>query len=236
MKKISILLLIITIVFEGCRHEYRSMQQTTASLTIIPSKEQYTILGDVEGEGHAKGKGIKAIDMAKENALYTAIGQLKGADLLLAPRFEITVKGRRVHVTVKAKAIQLKTDPIIKYSETQIPIIDNNNFILTLFKEWTMIEDRNKPESHKSDDKGTIAHFQENGKYQFMKQGQNASMSVTEKGKYELMENNTKIKFIDDAGNESKAEISIYKYVSSGKTNIYLEIKNVNYDKIFVTN
>lgn len=87
---------------------------------------QYEILGEVDGYGEAsrflifgstfqKYSNLPGVEgKAAGKATYNAISKLEGADMLIAPRFEVETYSfiglyKKSRVKVKAKAIQIKS-------------------------------------------------------------------------------------------------------------------------------
>ena len=106
-------------LFNRCVSDKRIMSQTGFEVKLDPlPRADYMILQDAEGTGSASAFlfGIgNCINAAKENAMFEAISKIMGADMLIAPRYEIHSIGflgiyKSVKVTVKAKAVQLKSD------------------------------------------------------------------------------------------------------------------------------
>jgi hypothetical protein len=117
MKKVISISLAIILALAGCTTSTRMMSSGQfAELKFAPlTKDQYTILKDVDGTGTASSFlifGAKdCAGRAKNAAMYEAIGKIPGADLLIAPRYEIEKYTflfiyKRVSVKVKAKAIE----------------------------------------------------------------------------------------------------------------------------------
>lgn len=119
MKKLIPLSILFILAFSSCRTSSRIVSSTQLSkLNIEPlTKDQYTILPDVEGIGSASSFLFFGLDYkkrAKNSAMFNAIGKIPGADMLIAPRFEINTFSflsiyQKATITVKSKAIQLKT-------------------------------------------------------------------------------------------------------------------------------
>ncbi|MEB3285492.1 MAG: hypothetical protein VKN33_09425 [Candidatus Sericytochromatia bacterium] len=128
----------IAVSLSGCTFHYNTMQQSHLSgLQIQPlTPEQYEILGDVKGSGKATyflffevnnqtqyageimngGWSISDwfVNSAYRMAHFQAIKSAKGADALIAPRYEVQTWGApwvltTTTVTVYAKAIRLKS-------------------------------------------------------------------------------------------------------------------------------
>jgi len=126
MKKTVSLILVFAViasVLSSCSSAYKSIDTgTVANIELEPLKpERYVILEEVEGFGTAAGlgsgagllSGVPRLDKAKRNAEYQAISKVEGADMLLAPRYEIESFNflfffSSVKVKVKAKAIRIK--------------------------------------------------------------------------------------------------------------------------------
>jgi hypothetical protein len=118
--KLTLLVLLSSLILSGCESFNRTIERTSlANLSINPlDKDQYNILEDTQGTGSASGVlgfGIgSCTERAKHLAEYEAIGKIPGADMLIAPRYEIHIISflfffKKSTVIVKAKAIQLKT-------------------------------------------------------------------------------------------------------------------------------
>lgn len=129
MKRISFLVvLILALGVMSCT----SVRKTMSSLGVQNMKiepltpAQYEILGEVEGYGEAsrflifgatfnKYSDIPGVEgKAAGQATYDAISKLEGADMLIAPRYEMetfSVLGiyKTARVKVKAKAISIKS-------------------------------------------------------------------------------------------------------------------------------
>ncbi len=117
--------MLLTIGFlASCSTAYKSINSgAVANVSLEPLKpDRYIILEEVEGEGKAAGLGaggggffggMSRVDKAKRNAEYQAISKVEGADMLLAPRFEIETFSflfifSSAKVKVKAKAVRVK--------------------------------------------------------------------------------------------------------------------------------
>lgn len=94
-----------------------STQISNVSLNPL-TREQYSILQDVEGNGNATSVlcfGLGSKDRAMNRAMYEAIGKIPGADMLIAPRYDIQKNSflfffTTYDIKVKGKAIQIKTN------------------------------------------------------------------------------------------------------------------------------
>ena len=129
MKKTAVfLLLAIAFICFSCTSVRKTMSSVgIQNIKIEPlSQDQYDVLGQVEGYGEAArflffGSSLKRYSdlpgvegKAAGKATYNAISQLEGADILIAPRYEVeklNVMGLfvKARVKVKAKAVQIKT-------------------------------------------------------------------------------------------------------------------------------
>lgn len=128
MKRNVILLTIVAVVFltSSCTSVRKSISTGYVdNLKIEPLKEsQYDILKEVEGYGNASQflffgawskfsneRGVVGKALAK--ATYDAISKIEGADMLIAPKYEIENTNflifKTAKVKVKAKALQIKT-------------------------------------------------------------------------------------------------------------------------------
>lgn len=120
MKLASLLTILVVLVVTSCTTTSRVTNFGQISdLKLAPlATEQYSILKDVEGSATASNVlifGLGYMQKAKNGAMYEAIGKIPGADMLIAPRFEVDKFSvpffyNRVTVKVKAKAVQLKTN------------------------------------------------------------------------------------------------------------------------------
>jgi hypothetical protein len=110
----------------SCSSAYKSINTGgVANIELERIKpDRYVILDEVEGYGTAAGlgsgssilaQGVNArLEKAKRNAEYQAISKVEGADMLLAPRYEIEsfsipMLFSSYKVKVKAKAVRIKS-------------------------------------------------------------------------------------------------------------------------------
>ncbi len=120
MKKMIRICVVSIIAFTECTSSTRIMSSAEFSgIPLAPiTKEQYSILQDVDGTGMATSVlffgSANCMKRAEDAAKYQAIGKIPGADMLIAPRYEVEQSTflffyKRITVKVKAKAVQLKT-------------------------------------------------------------------------------------------------------------------------------
>ena len=129
MKKNLILPLIaIALLAFSCTSVRKTMSMVgVQDIKIEPLKsDQYEILGEVEGYGEAarflifgatynKYGDIPGVEgKAAGKAMYNAISMHEGADVLLAPKYDIEIFDalifKKAKVKVKAKAVRIITD------------------------------------------------------------------------------------------------------------------------------
>lgn len=113
-------ILALVLVLSSCSSAYKSINSgKVADIELQPlTPDRYIILGEVEGYGTAAGLGGAIalngrVEKAKRNAEFQAISKIEGADMLLAPRYEIETFAfplffSSAKVKVKAKAVRIK--------------------------------------------------------------------------------------------------------------------------------
>ena len=120
---LSTLLVAILLGLAGCSTAYKSIGvASVADVKLEPlSPGEYIILEEVEGLGR-KGAFLggfgfalnRITEKAKREAAYQAVSRVEGADMILAPRYEIEtfifpLFYGMARVKVKAKAIRILT-------------------------------------------------------------------------------------------------------------------------------
>ena len=123
MKKFAFLLLLaIALLSFSCTSIRKTMSSVgVQDIKLQPlSPDQYEVLGQVEGYGEATrvlffGTTFKSYSdlpgvegKAAGKATFNAISQLEGADILIAPRYEVE-KFDVIGIYAKAKAVQIKS-------------------------------------------------------------------------------------------------------------------------------
>jgi hypothetical protein len=129
MKKTIIYLLSAFVLINfSCTSIHKTMSSVgVQDIKIQPlTPDQYEVMGQVEGYGEATrilffGANFKSYSdlpgvegKAAGKATYNAISQLEGADILIAPRYEVEKFDflgiyAKARVKVKAKAVQIKS-------------------------------------------------------------------------------------------------------------------------------
>ncbi len=122
LRLLAIMLLFMFCSF-GCTTAYKSIGvASVADIKLEPLKPaDYIILEEVEGVG-SKGSFLGGFgfaldgvtEKAQRDAAYQAVSRVEGADMLLAPRYEIEtflfpIFFGKAKVKVKAKAIRILT-------------------------------------------------------------------------------------------------------------------------------
>jgi uncharacterized protein YbjQ (UPF0145 family) len=131
MKKLLILTFVaVALVSTSCTNSQKLINTVGFfPIQIQLQPNQYEIIGDTEGTGKAKyvrspfdgirtaitGRSVGAYQRALELAHFEAISKSRGADALIAPRYETKTRNipllivtlERAEVTVYAKAIRL---------------------------------------------------------------------------------------------------------------------------------
>ena len=118
IKFIAVFFLFITF---GCSSAYKSIRATeVAPIEIAPLKRnEYVIMNEVEGNGQKSSIfGLllnmdAVVSLAQRDASFQAVSKVEGADMLIAPRYEIETFNflgiyKQAKVKVKAKAIRIK--------------------------------------------------------------------------------------------------------------------------------
>jgi len=131
MKKLVVSLFIFTISFITFGCSTNTIVDPVGQLRL--KEQNYTLTGETTGEktvvrflvfrpiiwdsGYTAGNepfypfGASLVDIAKEGAMYDALGKLKNADMITAPRYTIEDSNflifEKVTVTVKCRGIQL---------------------------------------------------------------------------------------------------------------------------------